>query len=118
MGTVVLTNDVDLALDFLIHLAGQADAAGFGNVLQPGRHIDSVAIDPVAVADHIALVDADPKQHAPRRVDRRIALRHGLLNGDRAVDGIQHAGEFGKDAVPAVSITRPLKFAIIGRMTL
>src|SRR5947209_15846520 len=39
--------------------AADIDAARFGKRFEPGRDVDAVAIDVVAVDDHIADVDAD-----------------------------------------------------------
>src|SRR5256885_16732510 len=89
----VLAAEVDPPLDLLVHLPGQADAAGFGNSLQSGRHVDAVAINAGLVTHDVALIDADPKLHSAARIDRDVALQHRFLNSDRAIDRVQHAGK-------------------------
>src|SRR5262245_37017731 len=84
-----------------VRFAGQANAAGFGDVLQPCRNINAVAVETRLVVDHITDVDADPKLHAACRIGHRVALRHGLLHDNRALHGVYDACELSKYAVPS-----------------
>ena len=47
--------------DLVAHRAGDADAAGLGQRLQPRRDIDAVAEDVVVLGDDVAEIDADAK---------------------------------------------------------
>ena len=63
----VLEADVDAIADAFVDDRGDADAAGLGQRLQPRGDVDAVAVDVVALDDHVAEIDADA-QH-----DRRLA---------------------------------------------
>ena len=47
----------------------------------------------------VPLVDANPELHTTRLSDLGVALCHGLLDGDRALDGVHDAIELSEDAV-------------------
>ena len=93
-----------------MHLVRHANSAGLGDALQPGGDIDAVAEDAVFVIDDVAEIDADTELHALLGLDAGVALAHGALNGDRALDRVHDAGKLGQDAVtrrvddPAVEI--------------
>ena len=57
----VLEADVDPVADAFVDDRGNADAAGLGQRLQPRGNVDAVAVDVVALNDHIAEIDADPQ---------------------------------------------------------
>src|SRR5262245_12919147 len=99
-----------------VRFAGQANAAGFGDVLQPCRNIDAVAVKTRLVVDHITDVDADPKLHAACRVGHRVALGHRLLHGNRALDGVYDACELGKDSVASRVDDTPAVFCDHGEV--
>ena len=61
--------------------------AGFGNLLEPGRHIDTVAEDVVALDQDVAEIDADTKQHPLIGGCHGISLGHQPLDGGCACDG-------------------------------
>src|SRR6516162_7684919 len=67
--------DVDAIADALVDDRGDADAARFGEWLKPRGDIDAVAVDVVALHDHIAEINADA-QH-DRRLGNRSARRGG-----------------------------------------
>ena len=67
--------------------------------LQPCGDVDAIAEDLIIIVDHVTEVDADTKLHTPLGLDRGIAFDHLPLNGHRALDRVQHAGELGQDAV-------------------
>jgi hypothetical protein len=70
-----------------------------GDLLKPRRDVDAVAVDPGLVVDHVAQIDADAKEHAPRRGHVRIACSHDRLNLHRALCRADRARELGEDAV-------------------
>jgi len=51
----------------------------------------AIAIDVVAIGDHVAEIDTDAQLHAAIYADRRVALRHRLLHRDRAAHRIDDA---------------------------
>ena len=94
-----VTGERRSSLNFVVHLARDADAARLRDALQPCGDVDAIAVDTGLVEDDIALVDADAELHAPSRIDGSVALGHCLLDRHRALDRIQDAGELGQDAV-------------------
>ena len=78
---------------------GDADAARLGQRLQPRGDIDAVAVDVVAIGDHVAEVDADAEGDALVLGDVGIAVGHRPLYLDRAAHRIHHAGKFHQHPV-------------------
>ena len=71
----------------------------FGQALQPGRHVDPIA-------EQIVILDHDVAQVDPHANDNPPVFRQGLvgslrrgLERDRALDGVDGAGEFHEDAI-------------------
>src|ERR1700736_6869617 len=95
----VIAGKLDASVDLLVDLARDADPAGLGDALKARCYIDAVAIDAHLVIDHVADVDADAELHAALRLDCRIALCHGGLDGERALARVHHAGELGENAL-------------------
>ena len=54
---------------------------------------------PVALLDHVAEVNADPKDDAAVRGHAGVTLDHGVLNFDGATHGVDDAAEFDKHAI-------------------
>ena len=67
--------------------------------LEPRRDVDAIAVDVVAVDDHVAEVDADPELDAVRRLEVRVVLGDAPLHLDRALDSVDHARELDQRAV-------------------
>ena len=91
--------DLDLAPDLPIGVVRYANAARFGNALQPGGNIDAVAKDIVVVDDDIADMDANPEFNPDILRDVGVLRGHGTLDFDRAAGGIDGTGEFHQHAV-------------------
>ena len=72
---------------------------GSAETLQPRRDVDPVAVDLLALDHHVAEVDADAKLHPALGGRLRILGLERGLHIDRALDGIDHAGELGQDAI-------------------
>src|ERR1700691_4756328 len=95
----VLEVNVDAVADTFIDDRGDANAAGFGERLEPRGNVDAVAVNVLALNDDIAKVDADA-QHNRRRRAARIGRQGGrALYGERTVHGIDHAAELDNGAV-------------------
>src|SRR6516225_3446689 len=71
-----------------------------GQGLDPCGDVDAVAIEFVALDDHVAEIDADAQLDAAVRRDIRVALGHRLLHLDRAAHRIDDAGKLYQHAVP------------------
>ena len=86
-------------MHLIVDGTGDHDATGLGKFLQPRRDVDPVAIDVGAVDHHISQIDADAKPHAMRLGWVRILVGNFLLNLDRALHGLDDAGELGDHGV-------------------
>src|ERR1700730_14329014 len=82
-----------------MHLTGYTDAAWFGEALEARGDVDAVAVDLFAIHHHVAKVDADAEFHPALGREIRVFGLHRGLDLDGALDGIDHAGELGEDAV-------------------
>ena len=81
------------------HAPRDANAAGIGKRFEPGGDVDAVAED-VAILDHdVADIDADAEEQAV--LGRQAFVRDAdlLLHLHGAIERIDHALEFGQDAV-------------------
>src|SRR5215469_7054544 len=70
--------------DLVVDGLGDADGAGLGKRLEPGRDVDAIAKDIVAVDDHIAEIYPDPQLQAAIRRNRVIDRARCPLHLDRA----------------------------------
>jgi hypothetical protein len=52
--------DVELVLDVVEDGSGNANATRIGQLLQPSRDIDAVAVNIIAIDDDVADIDPDP----------------------------------------------------------
>ena len=95
----VLEAEVELAADLVVHLAGDADTAWLGPAFQPGGDVDPVAVDVLALDDHVADVDADPKPDALGRGQVQLAPGHAVLDRHRAGDRLDDGSELAQGAV-------------------
>ena len=88
-----------LVAQLLVDARRHRHAAGRAQALEPRGDIDAVAVDAVGVHQHVAQVDADAKLHAPLGGQRGIGGRHRALDLERAVDRLDHRGEFREDRI-------------------
>ena len=72
---------------------------GSAQLLQAGGDVDAVAVDVLALDDHVAEVDADAERDALGLGHVPLALGHALLDRDRAGDRVDDAGELDQRAV-------------------
>src|SRR6266446_9003691 len=70
-----------------------------GQGFDPRRDVDAVAVEVVALDDHVAEIDADAQLDAAVRRDTRVPLGHRLLHRDRATHRIDDAGKLHQHAV-------------------
>ena len=90
---------IELVADQAVDLAGDADAARLRQALEPGRHVDAVAVDIVRLDDDVAEVDPHAEQHAAFLRLIGVQLGHRRLDRHRALDRVDHAGELDQRAV-------------------
>src|SRR5262249_41621367 len=79
--------------DGLPHGARNYDPARRRLALQPGRHIDGVPVDVIALDDDVAQVEADPEHDGLIVGPVAICLDHGLLEIYRRSERVHGAGE-------------------------
>src|SRR5215831_3531803 len=95
----ILAGNVHLARNLIVDLRRNTDAARLGDALQTRRNVHAVAVDSGFVMDDVTLVDTDPELHTTRVFDVVVALRHGLLDGNRTLHGVHDAAKLSEDPV-------------------
>ena len=92
--------EIEPSLDLPVGVLGQTDRAGLRDALQPRGDIDAVAHQvAVALLDHVAEMDADPKFDALVGRDPSVALDHRPLDFNGAVHRVDDAAELDDAAV-------------------
>ena len=92
--------EIEPPLDLPIGLLGKTDRPRLGDALQPRGDIDAVAHQvAVALLDHVAEMDADPKFDAFVRRDLSIALDHRPLDFNSAVHRVDDTPELDNCAI-------------------
>ena len=94
-----LEGELELAADVVVDRPRDQDAARLGELLQAGGDVDAVAVDVLAVDDHVAEVDADAELEPVLRREGGVALAQGLLDADSAGQRLDDAREVGQHAV-------------------
>ncbi|MGA9534956.1 MAG: hypothetical protein WBR24_03520 [Desulfobacterales bacterium] len=91
-----------------VRVARDANAAARCQTLQPRRDVDTVAIYPITVRDHIAEIDADSENHFAVVRQRGVTFLYFILNLQGAfnrIDGTDKLGQYivtGRVDNPAV----------------
>jgi hypothetical protein len=83
----------------VVDRVGDEHPAGIGQGFDPRGDVDAVAIEVVALDDHVAEVDADAQFDVVIRANARVSLGHRLLHRDRAAHRIDDTGELDQHAV-------------------
>ena len=94
-----LEDEVELAADVVVDRPRDQDAARLGKLLQARGDVDAVAVDVLAVDDHVAEVDADAELEPVLGRQGGVALAQGLLDVDSAGQRLDDAREVGQHAV-------------------
>ncbi|KSV68923.1 hypothetical protein N185_29105 [Sinorhizobium sp. GW3] len=76
------------------------DAAGIGQAFKPSGDVDPIPEDIAVSHQNIADVDPDAEVHLVFVGKRPVGTPHGLLDGDRTVEGMHNRWEFRQHAVP------------------
>jgi hypothetical protein len=95
----IVEASLDFVPDVVIGGPGDQDAARLGDAFEPRRYVDAVAIEITALDNHVTQIDTDAQHDAP--LLGLIAVRggHALLEIDRALHGVDSAGELHQHAV-------------------
>ena len=100
--------------DMVANRARDAHAAQLCQGLQPSSDVDTVAVDVVAVNDHVAQINADAEYDALVLGHIGVAVSHRSLDLKGAADSIDDTGEFRQYAVAGSLDERPRCSAIFG----
>lgn len=95
---------ISLLADVIAHRSRYADSAGFGQGLQPGRHIDGIAENIAVLHDDIAHVDPDAK--AQTLCFRRVHVFPGNRGLDLNIEASSRSGSDETNVSPG-RLTRP-----------
>jgi hypothetical protein len=90
---------LDFVPDVVMRGPGDQDGTRFGDAFEPRGDVDAVAIEITAFDNDVTQIDADA-QHDPPLL-RLIAVcgGHALLELDRALHGVNSAGELHQHAI-------------------
>src|SRR5271167_2834741 len=88
-----------LVADLVAHGSGYADATRLGQLLEPCRHIDAVAMNVLALDDDVTKIDTHAIDDLLVFGLAGIALTHRSLHRDRAADRLDHARKLNQNAV-------------------
>ena len=91
--------EAEIVADLLAHHRRDADAVDRGQRFQPGRDIDAVTGNVVAVDDDIADIDSDPEPDTVGRDLSLLEFHDGALNIETALHGGDGAAELGQEPV-------------------
>src|ERR1700733_14645349 len=94
-----LKTEREFLFNFLRHLAGNADAAPVGKLLEPGGDVDAFAMPVGSLHDHFAKVNSDPNIDAAVLELAGVSLRHSALDIDGALDRVVDAPEFNQQPI-------------------
>jgi hypothetical protein len=96
----IADSEIEPPLDLPVGLLGETDRTGICDAFEARGDIDAVAHQvAVALLDHVAEMDADPKFDALVRRDLSVALDHRPLDFNGAVHCIDDAPELDNCAV-------------------
>jgi hypothetical protein len=82
-----------------VGVTGDAHPSRFGQPLQPGRDVDAIAQEITTSDHHVADMDPNPEAQGTFWDHTRVQISQGLLDLDRALNGVHSAGELGQDAI-------------------
>ena len=91
-----------LIAHLLIGRAGDANAAGLSNPLQPCGNVHAVTEDVATIDDDVADIDADAKLDPLLMWHVGVALRHATLNIDGTAHRVHDAVELGQQPIAGV----------------
>jgi hypothetical protein len=95
----ILEDKGEPVANVIVNRIGDEHPAGIGERFDPGSDVDAVAIEVVALDDHVAEIDADAQLDTAVSPDAGVALGHRLLHCDRAADRIDDAGKLYQQPV-------------------
>jgi hypothetical protein len=91
--------DRDLVADLIMRRSRDANAARFCVALKPGRDIDPVTENVIALDQDVTEVDPDSVPHTPVLRDALVAFGHCRLHRHRAFHRVDHRRKFEQHAI-------------------
>src|SRR5262245_54664911 len=91
--------DFELVADLVTHHRRTGNAAGPHQPFEPGRQIDAIAVEILAIDDDVPDIDADAEFDLAIIGDPGIAVMHAGLDLDSTARGVEHAAELDEEAV-------------------
>src|SRR5713101_2701011 len=89
-----------LGLDLLVDAPGDANPSAPGQAIQPGRDVDTVAVNAFSVDDDIPKIDAHAKLHPSLDREGRVPDAELSLEGHCTLHGIYDAGKLRQQVIP------------------
>ena len=99
LGADVLESNRQLVLNLIEGATRNTDAAWFCLTLQPGRYVDPVAIQIIALDHHVANIDADAEFHLVFFGQLRVFDPELFLDRDGTAYRLDRAAELSDDAI-------------------
>src|SRR6202022_1945882 len=103
-----------LIAHLLIGRAGDADATGLRNPLQPCGYVHAVAEDVATINDDVADIDPNAKLDPLPLRHICVALHHATLNIKSTAHGVDHAAELGQHSITGVLDNTAAVFGNLG----
>ena len=99
-GAEIVDFEIEPLLDLTIGVLGKTDRARLGDAFKARGDVDAIAHQiAIALLDHVANMDADPKLDALLGRQARVALDHAGLHFDSAADRVYDAAKLNDRAV-------------------
>src|SRR5205085_9741126 len=95
----ILEDQTAAMTQMILNAPRNADFAALDQPLEPSGYVDPISKDVIILDHHVADIDADPKAHPAIFRLVLIGSLESRLNLDRAANRVEHAGEFGEDAI-------------------
>jgi hypothetical protein len=101
LGLAEISNrEIKPSFDLAVRVFGKANRAGRSDPLEPRSNVDSIPHQvAVALIDHIAEMNSDPKLDAALGRQSRIALDEAVLHFDREAHRVDHAKKLDETPV-------------------
>src|SRR5262245_7685010 len=95
----IFKSGVEFSLHLIEHHSRNANAPSISQFFKSRCNVYTVAIDVVTVDDDVTDIDSDSKRDRLVVRNLQVALCNTALNGNRALYGVDHAGELNQGAV-------------------
>src|SRR5206468_12748697 len=95
----VFKSNVEFPLHLIEDHSRNANAARISQTFEPRCNVYTVAIDVVSVDDDVTDIDSNSKHDRLVVWNRQVALCNTALDGNRALDSVDNAGELNQGAI-------------------